>query len=470
MYLTITTTQRPATDLGYLLHKNPYKAHVFPQSFGKTHVFYTETSTERCTAVLLLDIDPVGLVRRKGSRSEFALEQYVNDRAYVASSFLSVAIRDVFRSALAGQCKERQALADTEIPLEATVGVLPSRGGEAFLRKLFEPLGYELVAQQLPLDEVFPEWGESCYFKVTLRKTCRLKQLLAHLYVLIPVLDNEKHYWVGEAEIEKLLRHGEGWLSDHPEKEQITRRYLKHASNLTRDALTRLSENESEAELLTHDNPRIDRERALEEKISLNQVRMQTIIDIISASDVTSVVDLGCGEGKLLDGLLKIKQLKSIIGMDISIGALEKAKDRLNFGQLSTPLHNKLRLLHGSLSYRDARLAGFDAATVIEVIEHIDLPRLSAFERVLFEFARPKLIVITTPNAEYNVKFEGLSSGQFRHTDHRFEWTRAEFESWANGCAAKYGYAVEFRPVGPEDAVVGAPTQMGLFNLLEVAV
>jgi len=116
------------------------------------------------------------------------------------------------------------------------------------------------------------------------------------------------------------------------------------------------------------------------------------------------------------------------------------------------------------LTYRDARLAGYDAATFVEVIEHQDAPRLAAFERVLFEFAHPQTVVVTTPNVEYNVKFETLPAGKMRHKDHRFEWTRAEFQSWATSMATRFGYSVRFLPVGPEDQTVGSPTQMGIFT------
>ena len=469
MYLTITTTHRPATDLGYLLHKSPFKVQTFTQSFGKAHVFYSEATKERCSAVLLLDIDPIGLVRR-GGKSDFALEQYVNDRPYVASSFLAVALGDIFRSAVAGRSKDRQELADTPIALEVTVGVLPCRGGEGLLRRLFEPLGYELELERLVLDSQYPTWGEGPYFKVCIRRTCLLRDFLTHLYVLIPVLDNDKHYWVGDDEVEKLLRHGEGWLSTHPEKEQITRRFLKNRGNLARDALARLSESDAEDEPFSiAGNLKIDRERLLEERISLNETRLRKVAEIIEKSDAASVIDLGCGEGKLLSGLMKIKQLKSVVGMDVSIRSLEIAKERLNFDRLQPIQQEKLKLIHGSLMYRDSRLSGFDIATVIEVIEHLDFPRLKSFERVLFEFARPKTIVMTTPNVEYNVKFENLKLGEFRHTDHRFEWTRAEFEAWSNERAKKYGYGVEFHPVGEADSALGAPTQLGLFTRLEAA-
>ncbi|HEY0386697.1 MAG TPA: 3' terminal RNA ribose 2'-O-methyltransferase Hen1, partial [Pyrinomonadaceae bacterium] len=246
MLLTITNTLAPATDLGYLLHKSPYRAQTFPLSFGQAHVFYPEAQRERCTAALLLDVDPVGLVRNRRGQAGAGrtLEQYVNDRPFVASSFLSVAIARVFSSALSGKSKEHEALAETRLPLRAKIAVLPCRGGEGFLRRLFEPLGYEVKATQHVLDEKFPEWGESNYFTVELDGRVRLRELLTHLYVLVPVLDNEKHYWVGDEEVEKLLRHGEGWLASHPEREAIAHRYLKFRHSLAREALARLIEEE----------------------------------------------------------------------------------------------------------------------------------------------------------------------------------------------------------------------------------
>ena len=190
MLLTLTTTHQPATDLGYLLHKNPAKGQSFPLSFGHAHFFYPEANEGRCTAALLLDVDPVAMVRGRGGVSQTVLAQYVNDRPYVASSFMSVAIARVLGSALDGRSRERPELAKLRIPLEATIEVLPCRGGEGFLHEVFEPLGYQVEAIRYPLDERFPEWGESPYYSVRLSKTTTLSELLTHLYVLIPVFDN----------------------------------------------------------------------------------------------------------------------------------------------------------------------------------------------------------------------------------------------------------------------------------------
>ncbi|HYF77263.1 MAG TPA: 3' terminal RNA ribose 2'-O-methyltransferase Hen1 [Symbiobacteriaceae bacterium] len=455
MLLTITYKQAPATDLGYLLHKNPARVQTFPLAFGSAHVFYPEVGPERCTAALLLEIDPVGLVRgKRHGGGEGLLDQYVNDRPYVASSFLSVAVAEVFSSALSGRSKDRPDLAEAALPLEATISMLPSRGGEATLRRLFEPLGYVVGAEGVPLDEHHPDWGSSPYFRVTLRGNVRLRDLLRHIYVLVPVLDHEKHYWVGDAEVEKLLRNGEGWLAQHPERELIAHRYLKFQRSLAREALTRLVGEEG-----------ADEEAPVrpERQPGLHDDRIAAVAAALKATGARRVLDLGCGEGKLLRLLMAEAQFEQIVGLDVAYRSLEIARERLNLEQLTQAQRDRITLLHGSLTYRDARLTGFDAAAVVEVIEHLDPARLEAFEQVLFGHARPASILLTTPNAEYNARFERMAPGTLRHADHRFEWTRAQFEGWAQAVAARHGYSVRFEPLGPVDPELGAPTQMGVF-------
>jgi 3' terminal RNA ribose 2'-O-methyltransferase Hen1 len=464
MLLTIATTHQPATDLGYLLHKHPERVQSFALNYGQAHVFYPEATVERCTAALLLGIDPVGLARgrRRGGGTQ-ALEHYVNDRPYVASSFLSVAIGDVFGTALAGRCNARPELAEQRLPLTAHLSTLPCRGGEPFLRRLFEPLGYRVVAEQHPLDGHFPEWGASRYFTVELSGTVRLSDLLSHLTVLVPVLDDAKHYYVGTDEVEKLLRRGEGWLPGHPEREEITRRYLRRQGSLVRDALERLIAEERPDQTFEDVEEAAD-EAEVEATISLNQQRLDAVVGTLKESGARRVLDLGCGEGRLLRLLLAERQFTEIVGMDVSHRILDSAADRLRLDRLPEHQRERIRLIHGSLTYRDERLAGFDAAAVVEVIEHLDPPRLAAFERVVFEQARPGTLAITTPNAEYNVRWESLPAGRYRHRDHRFEWTRAEFEGWAGQIAARFGYTVRFAPIGPVDPEVGAPTQLAIFS------
>jgi len=462
MLLTLTTTHRPATDLGYLLGKNPARAQSFDLGFGTAHVFYAEAEDDVCTAALLLDVDPVGLVRGRG-RGEGSLDQYVNDRPYAASSFLSVALSRVMRSAMAGSSRERPELAETPISLVARIAVLPCRGGDALLRRLFEPLGYAVEAVAEPLDEAEPEWGDSRYFTVTLTATKRLAELLTHLYVLVPVLDGAKHYWVGDDEVEKLLRHGEGWLPMHPERDLIARRYLKHRHSLVRDAIARL---------VAQEDPRADEaeeardaeEESVERRLSLNEQRLNAVAEALKATGAARVADLGCGEGNLLRKLVREPQFREILGMDVAHRSLEIAAERLKVERMNERQRARIRLLHGSLMYRDARLEGYGAAAVVEVVEHLDPPRLAAFERVVFGEARPGAVVLTTPNAEYNVRWPTLPAGRFRHRDHRFEWTRAELAAWADAVAARHGYVVAYQPVGEVDVEVGPPTQMAVFT------
>lgn len=455
MLVTITTTHQPATDLGYLLHKAPDRVNTIELSFGTAHVLYPEASETRCTAALLLDVDSVGLVR---DREGEPLAAYVSDRPYVASSFVSVAISRAFGTALGGRSKERQALADAAIPLEARVSVVAARGGEGLARRLFEPLGWALEAASFPLDELHPEWGEGRALRLVLRGERRVAELLAHLYVLLPVLDDHKHYWVDDAEVEKLLRHGEGWLERHPERELVARRYLKHRPSLVRAAMERLA-----PELDEERDAKADAgEEALERPLSLDARRRAFVRDTLREAGVRSVVDLGCGEGKLVAELAR-ERFERVIGVDVNARALERAEERV--ARLPEHARRRVQLLTGSLVYRDARLAGLDAAVCVEVIEHVEPERLDALERALFAAARPGLVVVTTPNSEHNALFASLAAGAMRHADHRFEWTRAEFEAWARGVAERRGYEVRFAAIGDEHPELGPPTQAAIFSL-----
>jgi 3' terminal RNA ribose 2'-O-methyltransferase Hen1 len=365
---------------------------------------------------------------------------------------------------MTGRSKGRQELADQKIPLTATMAVVACRGGEQLLRELFEPLGYGVSAEHHPLDEKFPEWGEGPYYTVRLQGNVRLQDLLNHLYVLVPVLDAEKHYWIGQDEVDKLLRKGEGWLATHPNREAIVKRYLPRQRELAQEALAQLAEGDN-PDPDARDEVRAEEEATMEAPIRLWQQRMGTVVAVLRSAGAQRVLDLGCGEGKLLKSLLEEKALTEIVGMDVSHRSLESASRNLRLDRMPAKQRDRLTMLHGSLMYRDKRLAGYDAATVVEVIEHLDAPRLTAFERVLFEAARPKTVIVTTPNAEYNVKFDTLPAGQFRHKDHRFEWTREQFQQWSRRIGERFGYGVRFLPIGEEDPQLGAPTQMGVFSL-----
>ncbi|GIH28212.1 3' terminal RNA ribose 2'-O-methyltransferase Hen1 [Acrocarpospora phusangensis] len=486
MLLTISTTHRPATDLGFLLHKHPDKVQEFTQSFGTAQVFYPEAGEERCTAALLLDVDPVRLVRSRGASSpDFSLGQYVNDRPYAASSLLASAMAEVFRTARAGRCKARPELAGQAIPLEIFLPALPCRGGAELAHRVFEPLGWQVEALAVPLDEGFPEWGDSRYVRLTLRGELRLADALNQLYVLLPVLDDAKHYWVASDEVDKLIRAGEGWLATHPARTLITRRYLNRRAALTRAALARLAEigddledaleppveeeaaeptalSPEAAQLLEDTTPNAEVVEEPAKATPLNVLRREAVLAALADTGARTVIDLGCGSGQLVGALLADKTITKIAGVDVSAHALTLAARKLKLDRMAEARRARLDLFQGSLTYGDARFAGYDAAVLMEVVEHLDPPRLPALERVVFGGAKPRHVIVTTPNSEYNVRYETLVG--MRHPDHRFEWTRAEFRAWAESVAARYDYAVAYRPVGDDDPELGPPTQMAIFT------
>ncbi|WAU84397.1 3' terminal RNA ribose 2'-O-methyltransferase Hen1 [Streptomyces sp. Qhu-G9] len=476
MFLTISTTgspERPATDLGFLLHKHPDNAQAFSTSYGKAHVLYPEASAERCTAALLLEVDAVALVRRgkgkgRGGAPDAALAQYVNDRPYAASSLLAVALSSVFSSAMKGTCHARPELPARPLPLRIEVPALPARGGAGLVRALFEPLGWTVAAEPVALDPQFPEWGDSRYVSLVLEGEQRLADALRHLYVLLPVLDDAKHYWVAGDEVDKLLRAGEGWLPDHPEQKLITSRYLSRRWSLTRQAmerleLVRLAETDDSA-VEEIDNAVDERTDTEEKPVPLAVRRRDAIVAALRAAGAARVLDLGCGQGQLVQELLKDTRFTEIVGVDVSMRALTIAARRLKLERMGERQSARVQLVQGSLAYTDKRLKGYDAAVLSEVVEHLDLPRLPALEYAVFGSARPRTVLVTTPNVEYNVRWESLQAGHVRHGDHRFEWTRAEFRDWADAVAARHGYGVEFVPVGPDDPEVGPPTQMAVFT------
>ncbi|MGW4378514.1 3' terminal RNA ribose 2'-O-methyltransferase Hen1 [Kitasatospora sp. NPDC004531] len=536
MFVSISTTgtaENPASDLGFLLHKHPDKVQRFATAHGTAHVFYPESGEQACTAALLLEIDPAALLRhgrgkgRSGS-PDLALAEYVNDRPYAASSLLAVALRTVFRSAMKGECTIRPELPGRALPLRIELPAVPvAGGGPALVEQLFAPLGWQVQATPVPLDEAFPEWGDSRYVRLELTGTLRLADALQHLYVLLPVLDGAKHYWVAPDEVDKLLAAGQGWLADHPERALIARRYLSRRWSLTRRAMERLAlarlaeADDREAEELDNAVPDVPEEvdaidptadpltgptadssageaatsppeapgtasgpepgpgpgpdsvgpsePAAERGGSLASRRRTAILAALARTGAARVLDLGCGQGELVGALLKEPRVSEVLGVDVSSRALTIAARRLHLDRMSERQASRVRFVQGALTYTDARLKGYDAAVLCEVIEHLDLPRLPALEYAVFGAARPAAVVVTTPNAEYNVRWESLPAGHLRHGDHRFEWSRAEFTAWAEQVADSYGYTVAFEPVGPLDPEVGAPTQLAHFRLAEPA-
>jgi len=454
--LTISTTHQPATDLGFLLHKHPDRVQRFSESFGSATVFYPDADEDRCTVALMLDVDPIALARSRGRRSpDFALAQYVNDRPYAATSLLAVALGRVFRTARTGRCDSRQALADSVIPLEIAVPVLPCRGGPDFARKIFSPLGWEVDADPIALDPAFPDWGDSKYIRLQLKGDVRLADAVNQLYVLLPAFDSSKHYWQDSTEVDKLLSAGGDWLASHPARDTIVSRYLARTGGLTGIARARLAELDGAPDEPADDLPVAPR------SVPLNMRRHEAVLAEIDRLRPDSVIDLGCGSGRLLSKILRTN-VSRVAGCDVSTRELARAAEHLHVENMTERQSARLNLFQAALTYVDDRFAGYDVAVLMEVIEHLDVPRLGALEHVVFGVARPGAVLVTTPNVEYNARYEDLVGA--RHPDHRFEWSRAEFSAWADRVAADNGYRVDYRGIGDTDPALGSPTQMAVFT------
>ncbi len=470
MFVTLTCHAPNAPELGHLLGKHP--GSVFERAFsaGTVWVFYPEVAEDHLTITMVAEVDPVGLVRGPASLS--SIDQYVNDRPYVASSLTSVALKVAFSSAMSGKTKQYEERLAEKVRWVVSLPVIACDAGESLIKRIFEPLGYTVGVTRLPLDPHFPAWGQADLYSVQLEGEQTVQDVLSHLYVLLPVLDNSKHYSVGDDEIDKLIDHGGAWLSSHPAREQITRRYLRFKRAFVDSALAQLVEEDQKetAEAQIEDEKATEKEAEqkatsplLEAVKSLHEQRLNAVMAAVREVGARSLADLGCGEGRLVSMALKESSLERILALDVSSDALKLAHRRLHLDSMPAALKARLQLVQGSLLYRDQRLAGFDVAALVEVIEHLDPPRLSAMERVIFEHARPRRVVITTPNREYNVRWESLGQ-KLRHSDHRFEWTRAECQAWAEHIATTYPYRVRWQGLGAEDAEVGTPSQLLIFD------
>ncbi|HEX8997590.1 MAG TPA: 3' terminal RNA ribose 2'-O-methyltransferase Hen1 [Ktedonobacterales bacterium] len=475
MLLTLTCYASNAPDLGYLLGKNPASVFERPFSAGRVWVFYPDVADDHMTIAMLTEVDPIGLVR--GPTPLTQLGHYINDRPYVASSITSVALSTAFSSALAGKATSHTERLTERMRWEVNIAAVACEASEDFITRMFAPLGYAVTTTRLPLNQRFPAWGQANLYSLSLAGSQTVRDVLSHLYVLLPVLDNSKHYYVGADEADKLLAHGGHWLNAHPEREVIAKRYLRYKRPLVQSALDRLAESDPalrDAE--AQDTPtEVAGEVAAGETIAepvesidvtpgLHEQRLNAVMAAIRDIGAHTLVDLGCGEGRLLTLALAERSLTRILGMDVSPVALARAARRLHLESLAPMQRARIQLTQGSALYRDDRLHGFDVAALVEVIEHLDMSRLSAMERVVFQHARPRRVIVTTPNLEYNVRWESLGSEQMRHRDHRFEWSRAECQAWADRVATTYGYRTMWQGIGPDDPDVGAPSQMVIFD------
>jgi 3' terminal RNA ribose 2'-O-methyltransferase Hen1 len=240
-----------------------------------------------------------------------------------------------------------------------------------------------------------------------------------------------------------------------------------HRAGLVRTAVARIAEaDDTEPEELDNATDAAEIGDDRDRPVPLVEQRHVGVVAALHACGARRIADLGCGDGALLLKLVGDSAFAHVLGADVSARALDIAARRLNLERMTDRQLERIHLVQSALTYRDSRLADLDAAVLMEVIEHVDPPRLPALERTVFGDAAPTTVIVTTPNIEHNVRFETLSAGALRHRDHRFEWTRGQFRDWATQVATTYSYGVRFESIGADDPDVGPPTQMAVFAKL----
>jgi 3' terminal RNA ribose 2'-O-methyltransferase Hen1 len=436
------------------LAKNPYNLYDRDEKSNRVRLVYTVFNEKQAEAVIFVSPDPVELVRN--SPNAFDITQYINDREFVVSSLFCSYIRKALGTALNGKPKEDYVeWVDHPFDLQISFGPVASHLSDQKIEELFQPLGYSIHIERGETKYSFELKQKSSARFINVKGHVTVQQALRHLFILIPVIDNYKHYFIDEREIEKLERYGEGWLDEHPLREYIIRQSLRF-SELIHKVQIPLSIDEEELS-----KNEVEKEESPEPKVRLNELRYQAIVEKVkSLSLKDNIVDLGSGEGKLSVRLGEIPGVKEILAVEPSENAQLRAIER--FEKVSKNQHyvSPTPVL-GSLFYYDDRLLNKDVMILCEVIEHIDEYRLSSIMKTIFSEYQPKIIIVTTPNREYNAVYE--MDEAMRHTDHRFEWTRREFKSKCETWIENVPYSMETEGIGQEHEEHGHPTQMCTF-------
>ncbi|MEK4148209.1 3' terminal RNA ribose 2'-O-methyltransferase Hen1 [Robertmurraya sp. FSL W8-0741] len=448
MQLTIRASGQDVQVLSYLLAKNPN--HLYERQVNNHFVrmFFSKFSKEEVEVTFFVTPDPIELSRNNSERYE--ITSYINDREFVVSSIFCTFLRSALATALNGKPHEEyEHWVNHRFNLQFSFGPLSSQLSDNDIIELFAPMGYKTTISAGEIDYHMNFKTKSSARYITVEGLTTLQMGLRQLFVLIPVLDNYKHYYIDDKEIEKLERYGEGWLDAHPQREFILRQALRFKD------LYSLVEKQTEKGSNNQDNN--DEIRTMR----LNDLRYEKIIDSIRQIPFKdSIVDFGSGEGKLSVQLGFIEGVKEILAVEPSESASIKALKRYEKMARKENFLMPEQII-GSLFYFDERLKNKDIVILCEVIEHIDKHRLPKIMKTILNDYKPKVVMITTPNQEYNKVYK--MNEEYRHPDHRFEWTRDEFREWCEIQNGKNDYELTFDGIGEEHELYGTPTQMCLF-------
>jgi 3' terminal RNA ribose 2'-O-methyltransferase Hen1 len=443
MQLSLTVRGSGADVVSYLIAKNPNNPYERDEKGFKVRLVYPIFTTEEVQFVIYVKPDPIDLVRN--SSDLYDITHYINDREFAVSSLFITTIRKALGTALNGKPDEEyQQWVGHEFDMELAFGPVATDLHDKEIADLFEPIGYKVEIER----GVSSIREKSSARYITLSGRQSVQNALKHVSILIPVIDNYKHYFLDEREIEKLDRYGEGWLEDHPLKQMIVKRALRFNALISQSKFYEKKQRNSD-----YDESK---------KVRLNDLRYEAILNLIKLlPHKESIVDLGAGEGRLSVQLGFVEGIKEILSIEPSNKSRIRAIER--FEQVNVKEgYVEPQSLPGSLYYFDSRLQNKDVIVLCEVIEHIEEDRLpKIFDMILSDY-RPKTLIVTTPNQEYNVLYE--LNDEMRHDDHRFEWTRAQFAQNVETWTEKYPYEVSIQGIGEEHDVYGHPTQMAIFR------
>ncbi len=443
MQLSVIVKGLGVEAVSYLIAKNPNNVYERNEKGFKVRLVYSIFNKEEVQFVIYVKPDPIDLVRNSSDLLD--ITHYINDREFAVSSLFITAIRKALGTALNGKPDEEyQKWVEHPFDIEVAFGPVATDLRDQDVADLFEPIGYQVEIERG--ESTIRTRSSARFVKVSGRQT--VQNALKHVSILIPVIDNYKHYFLDEREVEKLERYGEGWLENHPLKQLIVKRALRFNALISQSKY--------------YEKKQHYPKQAESPKIRLNDLRYEAILNVIQTlSQKDTIVDLGAGEGRLSVQLGFLEGVKEILSIEPSNKSRLKAIERFEQVKVKEG-YVEPQSLPGSLFYFDSRLQNKDIIILCEVIEHINEDRLpKIFETILHDY-RPKTLIVTTPNQEYNVLYE--MDDEMRHDDHRFEWTRAEFAQHVEGWAVSYPYQVTIRGIGEEHPIHGHPTQMAIFR------
>lgn len=448
MQITIHAKGKGANNLSYFFGKHPDNPFIRETKYGVVECKFLKYEENEAKVYFTFLPNGLSLIKESDYKN---LEDYINDREFSLSSIFLTNIRSSIGYVLSGG-KE-----GIEEPLSYSVSLSPisTKLPDHAIEELFAPLGYQVIISKIESDYEF-EINSGRVIDLQIEKEIDIVSLFKQIFVLIPVIDNYKHYQIDQNDADKLLRYGDGWLEHHPKKNLITNRFVGYKKSLANEVIQILDQKEQNQDDV------VEVKTEPETKTPLGKLRYSAFSDKIRELDVSSVVDMGAGEGRLLELFVQNENLEEIFACEPTLRGIEKMK------RLTEILHRKKKvkveptILQSSLFYQDERLVGKDALVLCEVIEHIEIERIDDVLSNLLSFYQPTYLIFSTPNYEYNDVY-GLE-GKFRHNDHRFEMTRNEFFDFANKHAIEQNYSLEIIGIGEEHETLGFPTQMAILK------